>query len=86
MTHPFHPWLGREFELVTGRRNWDEDRIFFIGPDEQMQSMPAAWTDVGAEDPFVVLANGRCLFKPSDLLKLRQLLDALAGKVVGSVK
>ncbi|MEW5897975.1 MAG: DUF5372 family protein [Bacillota bacterium] len=78
VTHPFHPWFGQKFELLAARRNWGEDRVFFVGSDGRMQSMPAAWTDVGPGDPFVVLANGRCLFKPADLLALRQLIDALA--------
>ncbi|NLY00738.1 MAG: hypothetical protein GXY83_31980 [Rhodopirellula sp.] len=28
MTHPFHPWFGREFALVTYRLNWGEERVY----------------------------------------------------------
>ena len=31
MTHPFHPWHGREFLLIGVRQNWSEDRVFFLG-------------------------------------------------------
>ncbi|HZD70876.1 MAG TPA: DUF5372 family protein, partial [Actinomycetes bacterium] len=27
MTHPFHPWFGREYEFVVRRQNWGEDRV-----------------------------------------------------------
>ena len=33
VTHPFHPWLGRQFEVLHVRRNRGEDRLFFIGLD-----------------------------------------------------
>ena len=29
MTHPFHPWHGREFELVAYRVNWGQPRVDF---------------------------------------------------------
>jgi len=29
VTHPFHPWFGREFALVTYRLNWGDERVYF---------------------------------------------------------
>ena len=28
VTHPFHPWAGRELEFVKRRRNWRADRVY----------------------------------------------------------
>ncbi|HTY34009.1 DUF5372 family protein, partial [Mycobacterium sp.] len=28
MTHPFHPWSGREFVFLAVRQTWSEDRVF----------------------------------------------------------
>ena len=33
-------------------------------------SLPVGWTSVAARDPYVVLAAGRSLFRPEDLLAL----------------
>ena len=33
MTHPFHPWVGREFVFVAIRQAWGEDRVFFFDED-----------------------------------------------------
>jgi hypothetical protein len=77
VTHPFHPWFGLEFELLAVRKNWGEERVIFAGPDGSTLSMPVAWTNVAPADPFVVLADGRSLFRPADLLALACLLQAL---------
>jgi Family of unknown function (DUF5372) len=29
VTHRFHPWFGREFEIVKRRKNWHDDRVYF---------------------------------------------------------
>jgi len=77
VTHPFHPQSGREFEFVKRRRSWGEDRVFFYGPDGELAWLPAAWTDVVAEDPFVVVAAGRAPFRAADLLELAALVGRL---------
>jgi len=77
ITHPFHPLVGREFELVEYRHNWGEHRVFFYDAKGQMASIPASWTSVVGEDPFVVVAAGRAYFRPKDLLGLGDLLRAL---------
>ena len=33
VTHPFHPWVGREFVFVAVRQTWGEDRVFFLDED-----------------------------------------------------
>jgi len=77
VTHRFHPWFGREFEFVGLRNNWGEDRVQLRGENGQLFSLPTAWTDAAALDPFVVTAAGRCPFTLSDLLALVELVDRL---------
>jgi hypothetical protein len=77
VTHPFHPLSGREFEFVKRRRSWGDDRVFFYGPDGELAWLPAEWTDVVAEDPFVVVAAGRAPFRTADLLEVATLVDRL---------
>jgi hypothetical protein len=77
VTHRFHPWFGREFEFVKRRRNWRDDRVYFFDEAGQLASLPAAWTDAVAEDPFVTIAAGRSPFRTADLLKLAELVAQL---------
>ena len=76
MTHRFHPLFGRDFEFVVHRRNWGEDRVYCRAEDGGLFSLPAAWTDVVGEDPFVVAADGRCPFSVDGLLGLAALIDS----------
>lgn len=78
VTHPFHPWSGREFEFVKRCKNWRDDRVYFFDEDGQLVSLPAAWTDAVAEDPFVTVAAGRSPFRTADLLKLAELVARLS--------
>jgi hypothetical protein len=77
ITHPFHPLCGREFEAVTYRKNWGDERVYVRGPDDQLRSLPVAWTDRGMPSPFVVIAAGRSQFRFEDLLELSRLLEQL---------
>ena len=83
VTHPFHPWKGREFSLVTYRTNWGEDRVYFHDEQERLVSLPARWTTVVPPEPLVVMSEGRSAFRVDDLLQLVALihqLDSRAGK------
>jgi len=79
VTHPFHPWRGREFVFVVARRTWGEDRVFFVDEDGVQRSLPRAWTDIADLDPFVVVAAGRSPFRVDDLLALVELIGGLRG-------
>jgi Family of unknown function (DUF5372) len=81
VTHRFHPLFGREFEFVVHRRNWGEDRVYCRAEDGGLFSLPAAWTDVVGEDPFVVAAAGRCPFSIEGLLGLAALVDGLRSQL-----
>lgn len=79
MTHRFHPLWGRELEFVKRRKNWSLDRVYVLDEHGELLSLPAEWTDLVAEDPFVVLAAGRTPFRTDDLLELAALVDRLVA-------
>jgi len=75
VTHPFHPWCGREFVFVAVRQTWGEDRVFFLEEDGTLKSLPTGWTDAAAPDVFVAMAAGRSPFRAVDLLALAELIE-----------
>ena len=52
---------------------------------EHLVSVPATWTDVVPEEPFVQLAAGRSLFRVSDLLELVQMVAESLQKNVKEI-
>jgi hypothetical protein len=79
VTHPFHPWSGREFVFLAMRKTWAEDRVFFLDADGRQYSLPVGWTDAAGPDVFVEMAAGRCPFRVEDLLGLALLADGRAA-------
>jgi hypothetical protein len=79
VTHPFHPWAGRELEFVKRRNNWRADRVYVRDDTDALVSLPAEWTDVVPEDPFVVMARGRAAFDLEGLVALAELVASLAA-------
>jgi hypothetical protein len=67
-------------DLVTRRHNWGEDRVYYNDEEKGVVSIPTRWTSVSEEDPFVVVAGGRCLFRVEDLLALARLIQGLSGE------
>jgi Family of unknown function (DUF5372) len=78
VTHPFHPWSGREFVLLAVRQTWSEDRVLFLDGDSRQFSQPVGRTDAAEPDAFVTMATGRCPFRFADLVELRRLIDGLS--------
>ena len=76
ITHPFHPAVGQEIDVVF-RRGWGEDRVFYRDRQGQLASLPARWTSAVAEDPFVTVAGGRSRFRVDDLIELVALVRRL---------
>lgn len=76
MTHPFHPLVGQQFEVMTRRSAWGEERVFFY-EGERLRALPARWTDLVEPPPFVTLAAGRADFRPEDLADLCALVADL---------
>jgi hypothetical protein len=75
--HPFHPLYGREFELVTQKQAWGEDRVYFRDRAKRLQHIPLGWTSVAPADAFRAAAGGRCRFRTEDLLRLADLVHGL---------
>jgi hypothetical protein len=50
-----------------------------------MVSIPATWTSVVGEDPFVVVAGGRAYFRPQDLRQQADLIQALKSSEEGGM-
>jgi len=74
VTHPFHPRRGQRLSFLTRKKTWGEDRVTFQDAPGRLHSMPTSWTDLGSVDPFVVMAAGRALFRPADLLAIVALM------------
>ena len=79
VTHRFHPLFGRQLEFVKRRRNWDCDRVYVCDEGGALVSLPVEWTDVMAEDPFVVIAAGRAPFHAAGLLELAEAVARLSA-------
>ncbi|MBF0585009.1 MAG: hypothetical protein HQL80_12365 [Magnetococcales bacterium] len=79
MTHPFHPLSGKTFDLLHFRQNWGEKRVYYLDASENLASIPACWTDICADDPFIVMARGRSFFKATDLEQLTRLVREIEG-------
>ena len=77
VTHPFHPWAGRELEFIKRRNNWRADRVYVRDDAGALVSLPAEWTDAVPEDPFVVVASGRAVFHLDGLVALAELVASL---------
>lgn len=67
--------------MVGFAHTWGEHRVFFRrSGEQQVRSLPAAWTDVVEPDAFVALAAGRSLFRVDDLLALSDLVAELSQR------
>jgi len=77
ITHPFHPLFGREVDYVNRVQRWGEDWVVYRDPDGYLLWLPARWTDIEAEEPFVVVSGGRSYFRVTDLMDLAALIATL---------
>jgi len=85
VTHPFHPWCGREFAFIAARQNWGEDRVFFFDEKGVQRSLPRGWTDAGDVDLFVAMAAGRSALRVADLVELTELIAEIRGATLDQV-
>jgi hypothetical protein len=75
ITHPFHPLRGAEYELVTRKLTWGEDRVFYYDPSGKLKSLLTNVTDVVSADAFDRISAGHSAFRVDDLLELRRLFN-----------
>ncbi len=80
MTHPFHPYSGREGAFVAARYNRFGKRLLLRFDDGVTCPVPAHWTDLVAPDPEVVMGRGRSALRVIDLIELAKLTAALGGQ------
>ncbi|MGD0069366.1 MAG: DUF5372 family protein [Streptosporangiaceae bacterium] len=83
VTHRFHPLSGQSFEFVKRLQTWQSDLVYFLDAAGELASVPAAWTDLAALDPFAVVAAGRAVFRAGDLAELADLVSARLAAVQG---
>jgi len=77
ITHPFHPQCGEQIALVVQRAQWGESRVFYRSAHGHLVSIPAGWTSLVPDDPFVTVAEGRARFRVDDLIELAALVSRL---------
>lgn len=75
ITHPFHPLNGAEYELVTRKLTWGEDRVFYYDSSGKLKSLLTNVTDVVSKDAFDCISAGRSAFRMDDLLELQRLFE-----------
>jgi hypothetical protein len=80
VTHPFHPFSGRQLACVGERYNRYGMRLLLELDDASVCSVPPQWTDVVAPDPEIVIGGQRALFRVADLLELAGLVARLSGR------
>ena len=78
ITHPFHPLTGQEFALIIYRQNWGEDRVYFHDDQGKLISIPAPWTSLFPEDPWISLSTSPSYFRVPDLLELAELIITIS--------
>ena len=75
ITHPFHPRCGQALDVIVCRAQWGEERVFYRDRHGHRASLPACWTSLAPEDPYLSVAAGRSRFRLQDLLALTALLE-----------
>jgi hypothetical protein len=80
ITHPFHPFSGRQFACVGERLNCYGRRLLLEVDEKTICSVPPQWTDLVAEDPEIVMGGHRALFRVADLLELAPLVERLGQR------
>jgi hypothetical protein len=79
VTHPFHPFAGRQLICVGERYNREGKRLLLRVDDSTICSVPPQWTDAAAPDPEVLIGQGRALFRVADLMGLARLVEQLSA-------
>jgi hypothetical protein len=77
ITHPFHPFSGRQLVCVGERYNRAGKRVLLRVDDSTVCSVPPQWTDMVFPDPEVVMGQERAPFRVADLVELARLVTRL---------
>jgi len=79
VTHPFHPFAGRQLVCVGERYNRSGRRLLLRVDNSTICSVPPQWTNAAALDPEVVMGQGRALLRFVDLMGLARLVEQLSA-------
>ena len=77
ITHPYHPLSGQDFDVASHRKYFTEDRVYFFDRAGCYRSIPAQFTSLAPQDPFLAMSAGRSHYRVADLLELAELLEKL---------
>ena len=80
ITHPFHPFSGRQLVCVGERYNRSGKRLLLRIDDKSFCSVPPKWTDMSEPDPEVTMGQERALFTVADLMELACLVTRLSSQ------
>ncbi|MCD4707737.1 MAG: Y4bD/Y4pK family protein [Candidatus Sabulitectum sp.] len=72
---------GQEFRVENYHNVRSEKRVYFYDENGNLQSIPIDWTDMSSPDPFLLLSNGKSLFRVSELLSLCWMLEKIDSRV-----
>jgi len=71
----------QEFHLLQYHRYWGRTCIDYLDSQGNTGAIPLEWTDAAPLDPFVEISAERAVFRISELLRLKQLVDSNGKKV-----
>jgi hypothetical protein len=77
ITHPFHPYRGREFNLIEQQGVSIRSLLLFQDDAGYSQWIPAVWTDLAKGDAFSEVAAGRSVLHADCLWPLAEMLQRL---------
>jgi len=77
ITHPFHPYRDREFDLIEQQGISVHSILLFQDEAGYLQRIPAVWTDLVEGDVFGEVAAGRSALHADCLWPLAELLQQL---------
>jgi len=70
---------GQDFDVASHRKYFTEERVYFFDRAVRYRSIPAQFTSLAPQDPFLAMSAGRSHFRVVDLLELGELLEKLKG-------
>ena len=62
------------------RKNWDEDRVSYLGVEGRLRTLPIEWTDIRERELIVTLGAGRAVFRADLLRQLRAMINEIAAR------
>ncbi len=80
MMKTYPSFLNKDYGIVGYRRSWGHECVDLHDEHDQLITIPLAWTDAAAPDPFVVKASGRSYFRTEDLIRLVHFIEGFRQK------